>query len=349
MEDMLLIDKYLEGSQSGTHAVYKMEQKFQSYFENSHECIGMCNATLAITSVFIALGLKSGDKIISTPYTWGGTIAGALFMGLKVVFADIDKKTFTLSTRSVEQQLKKHKNVRLILDVDIFGNPSFSDEVNSLARQYNCFHLIDSAAGFGAYYKQKPSGFYADAVVLSFSESKNLNAGEGAVLCLKDKNLFEKVVYYTQHPYRAKRDATGFMQNQFALNFRIHPISAYVLLSRFDSALCSINEKCQKVLELFGLINSNTVINLMPFNPSYYKPAFNRICFCLNDSEKKELSNYLLKEHIPIELKQPSISLSLASDPILKSLGYHRLISNVKILPNVSYVLQNSIELTFKT
>ncbi len=321
MKNMLLTEDLLIGGQAGTYAVYAMEQRFNSYFENKMMSIGMCNATMALMSVFRALELKPGDKILTTPYTWGGTIAGALFMGLHVVFADIHPDTFTLSPVSVKNQLDKHRDIKVILDVDVFGNPSLSDKMNQLARQYTCFHMIDSASGFGSFYNGKPSGFFADAVVYSFSESKATTIGEGAVLMVKDPELYEKVIFHTQHPNRCKRDAPIFPQNQFALNFRMHPLAANILLSEFDEALSLVNQKRETVMTFISLFESISGCSLSHHIP-HYKPSYSRICFHVNTSQRERLCQFINEFYTSVEIVKASISTLLYDDPVLDSLGY---------------------------
>lgn len=344
---MLPTDFILIGSQAGTHSIYTMEQRFNSFFENKMLSIGMCNATMALISVFVSLELKPGDKILTTPYTWGGTISGALFMGLSIVFADIDPHTLTLSPASVKNQLVKNKDIKVILDVDIFGNPSLSVEINQIAKEYKCFHLIDSASGFGSRYKGKPSGFYADAVVYSFSESKGINIGEGAVLLVQDSEFFEKLVFYTQHPNRAKRDAPIYAQNQFALNFRIHPFAAYYLNENFDISLSKINQNREDIIDFLRSLETYSGIRLVNKSFVDYTPSFTRVCFKLSKGPLQVLYHFVNESDKKIQIEQPSINKLLFNDPVLYELGYHRQLqydNSIKVAPE--HIL-NSYELNF--
>jgi perosamine synthetase len=347
MKNMLLTKDLLIGSQAGTHAVYAMEQRFNSYFENKMMSLGMCNATMALMSVFVTLELKPGDKILTTSYTWGGTIAGALFMGLNIVFADINPNTLTLSPVSVKNQLDKHRDIKVILDVDIFGNPSLSDEINQIAKQYKCFHLIDSASGFGSMFKGKPSGFYADAVVYSFSESKSINIGEGAVLLVQDFDFYEKLIFYTQHPNRAKRDAPIFFPNQFALNFRIHPLAAYILNTNFDEELNQINQRRVTVLSFMSHFESYSGYILFN-NYLTHLPSFTRVCFQLDISQREKIAQFVKEYYKAVEIEKPSISILLYNDPVLERLGYSKQLLFDESIIFASIQLNKSIEINFK-
>lgn len=345
---MLLTKEMLIGSQAGTHAVYAMEQRFNSYFENKMMSIGMCNATMALMSIFISLELKSGDKILTTPYTWGGTIAGALFMGLNVVFADIHPDTLTLSPVSVKTQLEKHKNIKVILDVDIFGNPSLSDEINQIAKDYKCFHIIDSASGFGSYYKGKPTGYFADAVVHSFSESKNINTGEGAVLIVKNADFFEKLIFYTQHPNRTKRDAPIFPNNQFAMNFRINPLAAYILYINFDESLNQINQKRETIMSFISHLESKFGWQLCS-HLCDYKPSFTRICIQLNKSKIEELIEFVKEYYIEFIVEKSSITSLLYNDPVLANLSYSKQLIFDESIVYAPKLINDSIEINIKS
>jgi len=334
------------GSQCGTHSIFEVEKKFNKYFQKEMNSIGMCNATMAIMSVLIALDLKPGDKIVTTPYTWGGTISGALFMGLNIVFADIDPLTLTLSPEAVESKIQLHKDIKLILDVDIHGNPSRSYEINKLANKYNCFHLIDSASGFGAFYKGKPTGFYSDAVIHSFSESKNINVGEGAILAIRDENLFEKVVYQTQHPYRAKRDAPSYLLNQFALNFRMHPYSAHLLQSQFEQAIIDIEKKRKKILNFFENFKSFSGEDILYISLKEYLPSFNRICIKVNENIIKNLVSY--QEAQEFEIIPSTIEKLLFQDLEIINQGFEKQVINSVMCNTALEIIHTSVEIKLK-
>jgi perosamine synthetase len=346
MEKTLLTDESLVGSQSGTNAIYEMEQRFNSHFDSKMQAIGLCNATMALMSVMLGLGLKPGDKILTTPFTWGGSIAGALFLQLKVVFADVDLQTLTLSPGSVSKILQEHNDIKLILDVDIFGNPSIADEIGMLAKRYNCFHLIDSASGFGSFYKGKPSGYFADAVVYSFSESKVLNAGEGSVLMIKNPELYEKIIFLTQHPYRAKRDMPDSPANQFALNFRIHPVAAMIINSEFEMTIHRIAKKRDIINDLLRKVESELNLKMKLHHAPDFQHAFSRLCLVMSKKNRRLISEFLKERYPEFRVGCLSILNLLPDDQALLNAGYDELIISNRIkLKNAYSLFRNAFEI----
>jgi len=346
MVNMLLNEKSLVGSQAGTDSIYEMEQRFEAYYHSQFNSIGMCNATMALMSVLMALDLKAGDKILTTPFTWGGTIAGALFMKLKIYFADIDKHTLTMSPESVREVLKEQNDIKLILDVDVFGNPSKADEIAVLAKQFNCFHLIDSASGFGSFYKGKPSGYFADAVVYSFSESKVLNAGEGSVLMIKNPELYEKIIFLTQHPYRAKRDIPESPANQFALNFRMHPVAAMIINSEFEMTIHRIAKKRDIINDLLRKVESELNLKMKLHHAPDFQHAFSRLCLVMSKKNRRLISEFLKERYPEFRVGCLSILNLLPDDQALLNAGYDELIISNRIkLKNAYSLFRNAFEI----
>jgi perosamine synthetase len=324
-----------------------MEQRFVTHYDNQFKSIGMCNATMALMSVLMALDLKAGDKILTTPFTWGGTIAGALFMKLNICFADIDKQTLTLSPDSVRDVLEEQRDIKLILDVDVFGNPSKADEIAAIAKQYKCFHLIDSASGFGSFYKGKPSGYYADSVVISFSESKLLNAGEGAVLLIRDSDLYGKVVFNTQHQYRAKRDIPDKHVNQFALNFRIHPVAAGVILSEFDRRIRLIDERGNKIANVLHKIEEELDLKILPAKD--FKQVFSRTCIHVQKKDKSRLIQLIAQKYPELTVDNLSIPCLIPDDIIFSSMHDGNQTVKRSKLRNAYGVIRNAFEINFNS
>jgi dTDP-4-amino-4,6-dideoxygalactose transaminase len=163
---------------------------------------------------------------------------------------------------------------------------------------------------------------------------------------VKDPELYERVIFHTQHPNRCKRDAPVFPQNQFALNFRMHPLAANILLSEFDEALSLVNQKRETVMTFISLFESNSGCSLSHHIPHYH-PSYSRICFHVNTSQRERLCQFINEFYTSVEIVKASISTLLYDDPVLDSLGYsNQLISNESILLAYHHVY-HSIEIDF--
>jgi len=324
-----LLDKKYFGSQSGTNYVYKLEKLFNEYmsgndFNSGREfrSITFCNATNAIYATLLGLNLRPGDSILTTPFTWGGTIAGALQLGLKIVFTDIHPVTLTLHPESVADAMKTYPEIKAVIDVDIYGNPSLSYDISKILSGYNACHIIDSASAFGARLKSKPTGYFGDVVIHSFGESKQVSVGEGAILATHDQLLFENILIRSQHPNRVNRDVSVYAQNPFALNLRIHPYAAYLLYEGFSKSLKRIRSKQDST---FKLLKEITDVSGLPISGDMgddYLPSFNNIV--INLSRFKDLTSIkeILNKKKRIHLVQPPIRQLVTKIPAL--MRYYR-------------------------
>ena len=224
---------FKDESLAGSGSIYQLEKKFKELTGHSY-AVAVCNATQALFAVFLALELRRVE-FVTTPYTWPGSLAGALLLGNIPVFGDIDPLTLTLDPVSVKKCLSAY--TKAILAVDIYGNPCKADVLKQIANDAAVWLIMDCAQSFGAMYKGKQSGALADVAIFSFSYGKPLYAGEGAMITTPHWEIYEKLIFWTQHPYRQKRDIPYLDSNEFFLNMRIHPLAAEIALARFDEAL----------------------------------------------------------------------------------------------------------------
>ncbi|MBL0335665.1 MAG: DegT/DnrJ/EryC1/StrS aminotransferase family protein [Chitinophagaceae bacterium] len=173
------INNYIEGciSQpsmqmqhlSGAGHTCLLEQKLCNHYSKKY-AIAYCNATTALMALCSALQLKR-DEIITTPFNWGGSISPFLFCNNKVIFSSVDDITLNIAANNLSGGLSS--KTKAILSTDFNGTPADSKAVKAFCKQHGLFYISDSAQSLGAYRDNKPGGFYADAIVLSFSPGKS--------------------------------------------------------------------------------------------------------------------------------------------------------------------------------
>src|SRR5262249_3232059 len=155
-----------------------LEQRFASLTGQPH-AVAVANATLGIWAAF--RGLKVHDaEVITTPYTWGGSLAGIVHSGNRPVFADVDSQTLTLRPESVVKRITPR--TKAILLVDIYGHPSQGPAFREIADAHRLLIVQDCAQSFGAFIGTTHTGSWADAAVFSFGWGKALFAGEGGMV-----------------------------------------------------------------------------------------------------------------------------------------------------------------------
>ena len=234
----------------GGGAVGELEKRLETYYGMQH-ALCVSNATLGLLAVQLALGLK-GVEILTTPYSWGGTVAGALLLGNRLAFGDIDAVTLTLDPDTVRNAISPH--TKAILAVDVDGTPSDSSGLRQVADEYGLWYITDAAESFGATREGHPASYDADALVLSFGPGKPLDVGEGGAILTSSQELYEKLLWHTQHPERQRLELGLHLDNESCLTGRIHPAAVLGLWgSVLPFLLCFPPSRCPGRLHLQAL------------------------------------------------------------------------------------------------
>ncbi len=277
-------------SLSGTGAVYRLEKRFASIVGQPH-ALGVCNATMGLWAIFLALGIRDAD-VITTPYSWGGSLAGLLHTGNRPVFADIDRESLTLDPGQVSRAITKR--TKAILAVDIYGYPCDGAALREIADQHGLWLIQDCAQSFGAFIEKRHTGWWADASVFSFTAGKPLWGGEGGMIVSRHRELYERLIWQTQHPLRQLRDLQA--PNEMALNLRMHPLSAVMAEAGFSSALKRVEETRQTSIRLLELLKAQQVSKTTIPASRDIRPSFH-ILTCEPSVEPADLERVLAQCH----------------------------------------------------
>jgi len=157
------------------------EMEFAKYTNSSHT-LAVNSATSGLHLALEALGLKPGDKVITSPYTFTATAEVIRYLGADPVFADIDPETYNINPRAVENLLIKDPSIKGIIPIHIGGNPCDMDALMNIKNKYNVFLLEDAAHAFPVQYNGKFLGTFGDAGVFSFYATKTITTGEGGMI-----------------------------------------------------------------------------------------------------------------------------------------------------------------------
>lgn len=172
--------------------------KTKKFEENLAEYVGAkyaialnsCSAALHLS--MLALGIKKGDEVITTPLTFAATANSIIHAGGKPVFADIDPRTFNIDPKEIEKKITK--KTKAILPVDYGGQPVDLDAIKKIAEKYGLFVVEDAAHTIGAKYKGQNIGTIADMTCFSFHPVKNMTTGDGGAIATNNKEFAEKIM-----------------------------------------------------------------------------------------------------------------------------------------------------------
>tara|TARA_Y100001970_G_scaffold261373_1_gene344443 strand:+ start:17211 stop:18356 length:1146 start_codon:yes stop_codon:yes gene_type:complete len=164
----------------------KICDRFQAPFATA-----CTSGTAALKIALKSLGVKPGDEVISTPYTFMATNTSILELGGIPIFADIQYDTLNLDPDSVAERITE--KTKAIICVHYAGNPVDLDELRSVAKKHDLPIIEDSAHAMASEYKGKPIGATGDIACFSFQCVKIVTCGDGGVVTTTNKKLHEKI------------------------------------------------------------------------------------------------------------------------------------------------------------
>lgn len=132
--------------------VEKLEESLAEYTGAKH-AIGCSSGTDALLLALMALDIKAGDEVITTPFTFIATAEVISFLGAVPVFVDIDEKTYNIDEKLIEEKITE--KTKAIMPVSLYGQCANMDEINAIAQKHNLPVIEDAAQSFGAEYKGK--------------------------------------------------------------------------------------------------------------------------------------------------------------------------------------------------
>lgn len=216
--------------------ILKFEQKFASYV-NAKYAVAVSNGTAALHLCAMALDVKPGDKVITTPITFVASANCIKFCGGDVTFADIDPETFLIDIECVKKILENSPKgtYKGIVPVDFAGRSVNMEAFRSMADEYGLWIIEDACHAPGGYFVDSKMGIqncgngnFAELSIFSFHPVKHIATGEGGMITTNNKNLYEKLLQLRTHGIT--REVTSFQNSQeLAVGENSNNVSEYPL------------------------------------------------------------------------------------------------------------------------
>ena len=187
------------------------EEGFSKKFASKFPAIAVGSGTDALHLSYILAGLKPGDEVIAPVFTCTATNIPFLYMGVKILFSDINPNTMNLDVNHVQQLM--NKNVKAIVCVHYGGLPCDMDELQAIADEWNIPVIEDAAHAVGAKYKGMSIGSISDFTMFSFQAIKHITTGDGGMLIVKNKELVDKAERVRWFGIDRKAKQAGIWEN----------------------------------------------------------------------------------------------------------------------------------------
>lgn len=313
---------------SGYYILGRELESFENNFANyigTKYAIGVANGMEALEIALIALGIGSGDEVITTPLSAVATSLAIVNVGAKPVFVDIDEYGH-IDSKLIEGKITK--KTKAIIPVHLYGMPVDLDNIIDISKKYNLFLIEDCAQAHGAVWKGKKVGSFGIVSCFSFYPTKNLGAyGDAGAILTNDTDLAIKIKMIRNYGQKNR-----YEHCIFGLNSRLDEIQASILNVKLNR-LEKDNKLRLKFVDLYRKeLASVASIKIYP-EKKYAKSAWHLLVIFAKNRDS--LSAYLKDNGVITHIHYPI--------PINKQIiftNYHKI-----SLPNTDDFIKNILSL----
>jgi len=296
--------------------------------------VGVSSGSDALIISLMALSIRGGDAVVTTPFTFFATAGAIARLGSRPVFCDIDKASYNICPDRLDELLvneidnKAKSKIKAIIPVHLYGQCADMTPIMALARKYGLFVVEDAAQAIGAEYPAsdgvKKAGTFGDMGTLSFFPSKNLGGfGDGGMVLTDKKNLASKLKLFRKHGSSNK-----YFYDVLGGNFRLDELQAAILrikLKYLDNWHKGKRDRAyyyDKLFESTGLVENGLVqipelVNKKIGVKNYH--IYHQ--YVIRVKKRDDLQKYLRERGIPTAVYYP---LSLHLQKCFTYLGYRK-------------------------
>jgi dTDP-4-amino-4,6-dideoxygalactose transaminase len=214
-------------SPAGPH-ITAFEQELASYLGEDVHVAALSSGTAAIHLALIILGVKHGDEVICSTFTFSGSCNPIIYVGATPVFVDSDPTTWNLDPTVLREAIinriaKTGKKPKAIIVVDLYGMPAKLDEITAISREFDIPLIEDAAEGLGSSFRGRKLGTFGDFGILSFNGNKIITTSGGGALVSKNAEFIEKARFLAT---QARDKASYYQHTEIGYNYRLSNVCA---------------------------------------------------------------------------------------------------------------------------
>lgn len=285
--------------------VKELEDELAEYV-GTRFCIGCANGTDALKLALMAWDIGAGDAVFVPDFTFFASGEVVSMLGATPVFVDVEETTYNIDCKKLEASIEKILEEdqlcpKVILAVDLFGQPADFGEIRRLAAKYNLKILEDGAQGFGGAMDGKPACSLGDISTTSFFPAKPLGCyGDGGAVFLNDEESEKLIRSYQNHG----KGNNKYDNVRIGMNSRLDTIQAAILLAKFEEFKKS---ELDKINEFAGVYDAGLegIVGIPNIKEKFYSSWAQYTIRLKDRSEREGLRKYLAERNIPSMIYYP--------------------------------------------
>lgn len=310
--------------------IAEFEQKFAEYVGAKY-AIAVANGTAALHLSALALGVKAGVNVITSPLTFVASANCVRYAGGNVFFADIDKETLILDLEKVEELIlsKPQGFFQGIIPVDFAGKAVNLEKLKKIAAKYNLWILEDACHAPGGYFIDNigkkqfcGNGNWADLAIFSFHPVKHIACGEGGMITTNRQDLYEKLLLLRTHGITRKPELLHenhggwyYEMQTLGYNYRLTDLQCALGISQLQRAKENLAKRHQIALRYQQAFENFSEVKTFPYDEGH---AYH--LYIIQTEKRKELYDYLKTHQIFCQVHYIPVHLQ----PYYKNLGYKK-------------------------
>ena len=241
--------------------VNRFEDSIKSY-TGAKNALAVSSGTAAIHLALRILGVKEGDDILASTFTFIGSISAILYQKANPVFIDSDKESWNLSPKLLREYLSTcNKKPKALVLTHLYGQCADIEQIASICKEFDVYLIEDAAESLGATCKGKHTGTFGDFGVYSFNGNKILTTSGGGMLVSDNEEYIKKAMFYST---QAREQEVYYEHEEYGYNYRMSNVLAAIGVAQMEV----IEERVLKKREIFEwykeFLSDVSEINFMP-------------------------------------------------------------------------------------
>jgi UDP-4-amino-4,6-dideoxy-N-acetyl-beta-L-altrosamine transaminase len=306
--------------------VKEFEDKFADYV-GANYAVAVNNATSGLHLSVLALNLKKGDRVITTPITFAASANCVRYAGGEVWFADIDPNTYLLDINSVKELIESKPKgfFKGVIPVDFVGLPVNTEEFRTLATTNDLWIIEDACHAPGGFFIDSNdkknfcgNGNYADIGVFSFHPVKHIACGEGGMLTTNSKELYDKLMLLRTHGITKKNMDENhggwfYEMQELGFNYRLTDIQSALGITQLSKNKKGVERRNEIAKVYKKAFEGKVKFQALPDNTLNAHHLF-----IIEVEQRKEMYEYLQSNNILAQIHY----IPVHTLPYYKNIGY---------------------------